>query len=311
MRLMARRPRVFAPGLLYHVIVRGNQRRKTFVDDRDYRAYLERLARYRRKYDITRYAYCLMPNHAHLLIESSDQPLAKFMQGVQQSYSQYFNLRHRKVGHVFQGRYKAIICEKDEYLLELLRYIHLNPVRAKMVSGPERYRYSGHGVYLEGKPSEVLDPGKVLKLLGGRGAYKRFVLDGLDEGHKEEYYEAEDQRFLGAEGFGEKMQEKLEKERKGGRKRPIGMVIKEMAAELGIGEETLRSKDRSWAVSNARTTVAYALTRRLGYSLGEVAGYLRRDIATVGTLVGRLWARMQSDADLKRKVERFIRIVES
>ncbi len=308
---MARRPRLFAPGLLYHVIVRGNQRRKTFVDDRDYRAYLERLARYRRKYDITLYAYCLMPNHAHLLLESSDQPLAKFMQGVQQSYSQYFNLRHRKVGHVFQGRYKAIICEKDEYLLELLRYIHLNPVRAKMVSGPERYRYSGHGVYLEGKPSEVLDPGKVLKLLGGRGAYKRFVLDGLGEGHKEEYYEAEDQRFLGGEGFGEKMQDKTAEEREVIKKRPIGTVIKEMAAELRIGEETLRSKDRSWAVSNARTTVAYVLTRRLGYSLGEVAAYLRRDIATVGTLVGRLWARMQSDADLKRKVERFIRIVES
>jgi hypothetical protein len=156
-----------------------------------------------------------------------------------------------------------------------------------------------------------LDPGKVLKLLGGRGAYKRFVLDGLGEGHKEEYYEAEDQRFLGGEGFGEKIQDKTAEERESIKKPPIGAVIKEMAAELGIGEETLRSNDRSWAVSNARTMVAYALTRRLGYNLGEVAGYLRRDIATVGTLVGRLWMRMQSDEDLKRKVERFIRTVES
>jgi putative transposase len=80
---MARRPRLFAPGLLYHVIVRGNQRRKTFLNDTDYGAYLERLGRYRRRYDYTIHAYCLMPNHVHLLVESSREPLAKFMQGLQ------------------------------------------------------------------------------------------------------------------------------------------------------------------------------------------------------------------------------------
>jgi REP element-mobilizing transposase RayT len=114
---MARRPRLFAPGLLYHVIVRGNQRRKTFLDESDFRGYLERLSRYRRKFGHTLHAYCFMPNHVHLLVESGHEPLAKFMQGLQQSYSQYFNLRHRKIGHVFQGRYKAIVCQKDEYLL--------------------------------------------------------------------------------------------------------------------------------------------------------------------------------------------------
>src|SRR4029450_6309199 len=166
---MARRPRVFAAGLLYHVIVRGNQRQKTFLTEADYQAYLERLACYRKKYAYGVYAYCLMPNHVHLLLESSHQPLGKFMQGVQQSYSQYFNRRHRKVGHVFQGRYKAIICAKDEYLLALIRYIHLNPVRAGLVTKPELYRYSGHQDYLSAKPSAVLDPGRALALFGGRG----------------------------------------------------------------------------------------------------------------------------------------------
>lgn len=84
---MARRPRVFAPGLLYHVIVRGNQRQKTFLSDQDYKAYLERLAKYRAKFAVTLYAYCLMPNHMHLLLESSEQPLARFMQSLQQSYA--------------------------------------------------------------------------------------------------------------------------------------------------------------------------------------------------------------------------------
>jgi REP element-mobilizing transposase RayT len=307
---MARRPRVFAPGLLYHVIVRGNQRRKTFLSPQDYETYLERLTRYRRKYDTTLYAYCLMPNHVHLLLECSDQPLAKFMQGVQQSYSQYFNLCHRKVGHVFQGRYKAIICDRDEYLLELIRYIHLNPVRAGIVKRPEQYRYSGHGVYLRGKPSEVLDPTKMLKVFGSRGGYRRFILDGLGGEHREEYYEAEDQRFLGAEGFGEKIQEKLGKGPKPSKRRSLGAVVKELAEDLRIEVDMLRSSDRSWAQSKARTTIAYVLTRRLGYGLGEVAGYLRRDTATVGTLLARLSKKMQSDERLLHEAERLAKIVE-
>ena len=308
---MARRPRLFAPGLLYHVIVRGNQRQKTFLNNQDCQAYLERLGRYRRKYNYSIYAYCLMPNHVHLLVESSDQSLAKFMQGLQQSYSQYFNVRHRKVGHVFQGRYKAIICERDEYLLELIRYIHLNPVRARIVRKPERYRYSGHRVYLGGKPTEVLDPIKVLRLLGGKGAYRRFVLGGLGEGHKEEYYEVEDQRFLGAKGFGDKIQEKQGKGQEPLVRRSIGSVVNEMAQELEVRLQSLRSPDRGWAVSKARTMIAYVLTRHLGYKLGEVAAYLGRDMATVGTLVSRLSERMESDGQLLRRIDRLTKIVES
>jgi len=101
---MARRPRLFASGLLYHVIVRGNQQRKTFHSDSDYKAYLDRLEEYRVRCRVRIYAYCLMPNHVHLLLETGSVPLAKFMQGLQQSYTQYFNWRYRKVGHLFQGR---------------------------------------------------------------------------------------------------------------------------------------------------------------------------------------------------------------
>jgi len=97
---MARRPRIFAPGLLYHVIVRGNQRQKTFLGRRDYQVYLERLAKYRQKHNVTVYAYCLMSNHVHLLLECGREPLSKFMQGLQQSYTQYFNHYHDKAGHL-------------------------------------------------------------------------------------------------------------------------------------------------------------------------------------------------------------------
>src|SRR6266849_7967662 len=145
---MARRPRLFAPGLLYHVIARGNQRQPTFLTDADYEAYLARLARYRKRYGVFLYAYCLMPNHVHLLAETPEAPLSRFMQGLQQSYTQRFNRVYGTVGHLFQGRYKAIVCDRDEYLMALIRYIHLHPVRAGLVEDPDAYPYSGHRAYL-------------------------------------------------------------------------------------------------------------------------------------------------------------------
>ena len=98
-----------------------------------------------------------MPNHVHLLLETGSTPLAKFMQGLQQSYTQYFNRRYHKVGHVFQGRYKAIICDKDKYLLALVRYIHLNPVRARLAKRPERYTHSGHTSYLVNGTPKIIE----------------------------------------------------------------------------------------------------------------------------------------------------------
>ena len=306
---MARRPRLFAPGLLYHVIVRGNQRQKTFVTERDYQAYLERVAKYRKAYRVTVHAYCLMPNHVHLLLECSDVPLSRFMQGLQQSYTQYFNRVHRKVGHLFQGRYKAIICEKDEYLLELVRYIHLNPVRSKLVKRPEGYRYSGHRVYWEGKGTEVMEPGLVLKLLGGRKGYRRFVLDGLGEGHKEEYYEVEDQRFLGRQEFVEKVRGEIEKDRGRVRRASLREVVEELAKRLKISPEALRGPERSWRVSRARGLVAYVLTRRMGFAVKEVAVHLGRDQTSISTLLSRFSQRMETERGVKEECERISKLV--
>src|SRR5215510_11894108 len=165
---MARRPRVLVPGLLYHVIARGNQRQPTFLTDLDFRAYLTRLTAYRKRYGVSLLAYCLMPNHVHLLARTSEPPLSKFMQGLQQSYTQWFNRVHGKVGHLFQGRYKAIVCDRDEYLTTLVRYIHLNPVRAGLVEQPDAYPYSGHRAYLAGEAMGPIDSDPVLGMLGGR-----------------------------------------------------------------------------------------------------------------------------------------------
>jgi len=291
---MARRPRVFASGLLYHVIVRGNQRRKTFRSDDDYKAYLDRLEKYRAKFHVRIYAYCLMPNHVHLLLETGSTPLAKFMQGLQQSYTQYFNRSYRKVGHLFQGRYKAIICDKDKYLLALVRYIHLNPVRARLAKRPERYPHSGHRSYLlMNETPKIIEAGPILKLLGGKKGYENFVLEGMSESHNDEYYAVEDQRFLGEEGFGEEISRDagFKEERKP--QESIETVFKEIARQLETTPELLRGKDRRWDISKKRAQGVASLVREHGYGVSEVAKFLRRDQANISTMLSRLSASEQ------------------
>ncbi len=258
---------------------------------------------------MTIYAYCLMPNHVHLLLESSVEPLAKFMQGLQQSYTQYFNLIYNKVGHLFQGRYKAIVCERDEYLLELIRYIHLNPVRSKMVQRPEQYKYTSHSVYLRGEATDMIDTTKVLQLMGGRETYRRFVLDGIEAGHKAEYYEVKDQRFLGTEEFGEKLQARVRGGSRPVPKRSLAKTLKELAGELGTDPAVLISPDRSWEVSRDRTLISYMLVKRYGYRVGEVSAYMGRDIGTVSTAIMRFSDRVRSDGDIKQKIDKLVRIV--
>jgi hypothetical protein len=214
------------------------------------------------------------------------------------------------VGHVFQGRYKAIVCEKDEYLLQLIRYIHVNPVRAGMVKDPERYTYSSERAYVEGKATGIIDPRKVLTLIGGKTKYRKFVRDGLGQGHDERYYEVEDQRFLGAEGFGETLREE-EVEPKPHKREPIDGMMKRLGKELKVGIPELVSADRSWRMSKARTMIAYVLVRRQGYGLRDVARYFHRDIATIGTLLGRFAERMQTNPELRQEIGRLNKKVES
>lgn len=288
---MARRPRVFAPGLLYHVIVRGNQQRKTFRTKDDYKAYLDRLEHYRTKYQLRIYAYCLMPNHVHLLVESGSAPLGKFMQGLQQSYTQYFNRRYRKVGHLFQGRYKAIICDKEKYLLALLRYIHLNPVRARLAKRPEGYVHSGHRNYLKNSTAKIIDTRPVLALLGGPKRYERFVLDGMSEDHNEAYYSVEDQRFLGEEGFGEEISRAVGEKEPRKKRRPIEADLKEIARQLETTVELVRGRDRRWEVSGKRARAVALLVREREHAVSEVAKFLGRDQANISMMLLRASAR--------------------
>jgi putative transposase len=305
---MARKPRLFAPGVLVHVIVRGNQRQKTFLSPADCQSYLEKLTQYRRRHEVTIYAYCLMPNHVHLLLECGKTPLGKFMQGLQQSYTQYYNRKYKKVGHLFQGRYKAILCQKDAYLLELVRYIHLNPVRSKLALTPQDYRYSGDPAYRSGKATAIIDPRAVLKMIGGTNGYKKFIRDGHEDGHREEYYEVVDQRFLGDQEFGEELTRNYEDEEPK-KRRALSVVVKELAAGLKIDIEPLRAPSRGWKVAGQRTMIAYVLVRRAGYPVKDVAGYFGRDATTISSMLSRYDTRLENEPQVERQMEKLAQIV--
>ncbi len=145
--------------------------------------FLDKLSEYKKRYEFLLYAYVLMGNHLHLLIETKEVPLSKIMQGILQSFTQYHNRKYKTVGHLFQGRYKAILCDKEAYLLELVRYIHLNPVRAEMEVDPLLYPWSSHRIYM-GLEEGIVDKELVLSLFHGLEKkaivmYNEFIKDGI------------------------------------------------------------------------------------------------------------------------------------
>jgi len=209
---MARKPRIEFEGAFYHVITRGNQRQKIFKEPKDYERYFQYLSNYKNRYHYLLYAYVLMANHVHLLIEMQTTPLSKILQGINQSYTMYFNRKYGTVGHLFQGRYKAILCERDTYLLGLVKYIHQNPIRAGIAKTLGNYRWSSHYAYI-GKTNAygLVDIDRVLELFSEREGtarrnYQEFM--GDEKGFKrEEVYATVDQRLQGGEAFTKRMLE--------------------------------------------------------------------------------------------------------
>ena len=191
---MPRGPRLDAPGTLHHVIVRGIEKRKIVDDDTDREDFVTRMGAIALDTRTSIYAWALMTNHAHILLRSSSVGLPTFMRRLLSGYAILYNLRHKRYGHLFQNRYKSIICEEDTYFRELVRYIHLNPLRAGMVetlAKLERYRWCGHSVVMNRYPNDWQDRKYVLQWFGekenhAKKAYKEFVDKGISLGKRPE-----------------------------------------------------------------------------------------------------------------------------
>jgi putative transposase len=202
---MARPLRIQYPGALYHVISRGDVRQEIFLDIQDRKSFLKNLEHCIKVHNIICHAYCLMDNHYHLLIETPEPNLSSAMRDINGNYTQKFNFRHGRVGHVFQGRYKSFLIEKELYLLEVARYIVLNPVRAKIVQSAHDWRWSSYGATTGRSNSpNWLHVDWILNFFGegkkdAQNQFRKFVEKGLDE--KDPHEEKQNGYLLGSQQF--------------------------------------------------------------------------------------------------------------
>ena len=191
---MPRQARIDIPGALHHIICRGIERRRLFQDDKDRDDFLGRLGDILRETTTPCLAWALIPNHFHLLLVTGAVPIATVMRRLLTGYAVTHHRRHQRHGHLFQNRYKSILCQEEPYLLELVRYIHLNPVRAQIVTDLEElegYRYSGHSAVMGKEQNNWQDTGRVLALFANRRSaardgYRQFVEEGIGMGRRPE-----------------------------------------------------------------------------------------------------------------------------
>jgi len=316
---MPRQPRLDAPGALHHVMGRGIERTTIFRTDQDREDFLNRLADLCLDGDLHVYAWCLLSNHFHLLVRTGRQPISRSMRKLLTGYVVNFNLRHKRHGHLFQNRYKSIICEDDPYLLELTRYIHLNPLRAGIVGdvrGLSKYRWAGHSAIMGRVKRDWQDINTVLGYFGkGHKAvekYEQYVEEGIPLGKRPELVGgglirslggwsqvlslrrkgvkvAFDERVLGGDDFIERLLSEAEEREKEtlriSRKVPDLLTLTKRIMEgEGIEETDLRSGTRKREVVRARRLFCQLAIGRMSYPGAEVARYLGVTTSSVNRL---------------------------
>ena len=309
---MARKPRIHAPEAIYHVILRGNARQEIFADDKDRYRFYEILQKSCERYHHRIHAFCLMSNHCHLEIQVAEIPLSRIMQNISQRYTQWYNWRHNKSGHVFQGRYKAVMVEADSYLLELAAYIHLNPIRAHVTDRPENYRWSSHRAYLGKENLSWLETGFILSQLSdkvgkARSAFAKFVGDRMAEGHRAELHGSKkpDSRIIGDESF--VAQALASAENAPEQKPDVTAVVAAIKKMYGINDDSLRSQGRVRMVSEARGLAAWATLELSSGKLTELAPLLGRDPSTLTCAVRRMEQLREKDPLIDEKMEQLRR----
>ncbi len=320
---MPRTARLDAPGVLHHVIIRGIEKTDIFRNHRDREDFLERLSKLCPEMAIKCYAWAFMSNHAHFLFRTGQEPLSNFMKRLLTGYVIRFNQRHDRSGQLFQNRFKSIICQEETYLRELIRYIHLNPVRAGIVKTLEElkyYKYSGHSTLMGKIKREWQDTDYVLKYFGmpenkAKKEYESFVEAGLNDGRKNEltggglirslggWVEAKealksgvhimsDERILGDSDFVDSIIKQAE-ERYDKRQRlkqkgyNLDRIAERVAEVLGMEPDEVYSKGRQNSKVKARSLLCYWASRELGIPHTELAKRLEQSPATIGFSVER------------------------
>jgi len=318
---MPRHARLDAPGTLHHVILRGLERGVIVKDDQDRAAFVTRLGTLAPATGTPIYAWALLPNHAHLLLRSGPAGLPRFMRRLLTGYAGTFNRRHKRVGHLFQNRYKSIVVEEDAYFRELVRYIHLNPLRAKLAAdlrALDRYPWGGHATVLGRSPRAWQDRRTVLSWFGpteGRAlhAYRAYVREGIPLGRRPElvggglvrsaggWAEVRalrrqkeplvgDPRILGSSDFVQELLREAEARQLAALRRPptprdIEARMARTCQRARVSLEELARGGRRGPLSAVRAALARQLVVELGLSLAQAARHLGVATAAISKIL--------------------------
>ncbi|HAK59545.1 MAG TPA: hypothetical protein DCO77_04070 [Nitrospiraceae bacterium] len=321
---MPRQARLDVPGALHHIIVRGNNRADIFTDDQDRARFLQRLGQNIVEAKCSVYAWVLMSNHVHILFRSGRKGLSAVMRKLLTWYAIYYNRRQRRSGHLFENRYKSILCEEERYFLALIRYVHVNPVRAgivKTLDELDRYPWSGHSAVMGKQTYHWMDTDYVLQQFGtkkraARKEYRQFVERGLSEGRNEELTggglirsrggwsqvlserrrgqkEEADERILGSGDFvdailteAEENETRQLKIRRSGR--TITAIVQEECLRGQISLEELKKGSRRSTVSAVRARIARRCVDELGLTMAEIARHVGVNTSSVTRAVAKL-----------------------
>lgn len=319
---MPRKARIDAPGALHHIIIRGIERKAIFKDRQDRDNFVERLATIITESSTGCYAWVLMTNHVHLLLKTGLAPIATVMRRLLTGHAVQFNRRHRRHGHLFQNRYKSILCEEEPYLLELVRYLHLNPLRAGVVkdlTGLKKYRYCGHSVIMGHTKQPWQDIEYVLSLFGekigpARRAYAAFVKKGVSMGRRPDLVGGGllrslggwsvlkglrdtpirfkgDERILGSSDFVKrvlkKADERLDQQsqiRASGV--DLNQLVEKVAARYDIEPADLKTASKQSTITLARRMLCYLAVKKMMLSCTEVARKLNISPTAVSRAAG-------------------------
>ena len=320
---MPRKARIDAPGAVHHVIARGIEKRDIFWDDYDRNNFLERLGTIIEESDTRCYAWALLPNHCHLLFKTGLYPIATVMRRLLTGYAVTFNRRHRRHGHLFQNRYKSILCQEEVYLKELVRYIHLNPLRAKIVDDLKQldtYTFCGHSALMDRVKRSWQEVNEVLglfaaKRLQARERYRSFVQKGIPQGRRKDltgggllrsaggwlnvkalreakiFYKS-DERILGDSDFvdsvlanaDEKMERKYALQAAG---LDLDVLAEIVARITGVKPSRIFSPGKNRSRVGARSLLCFWATRELGISLAELSRRTRISQSSISMSVQR------------------------
>jgi len=304
---LARQLRIEYPGALYHVTSRGNEKKDIFRSIKDRDKFLSYLSSAWERHSAVFHAYCLMSNHFHLMVETPLGNLSWIMKHINGSYTTYFNVKHKRAGHLLQGRYKAVLVQADAYAAELSRYIHLNPVRAKMVSTPEEYRWSSCSRYLEGTEPSWLSTGLVLGYFGTededrRRNYRDYLYDAIGKESRDPLSDSVASTILGSDDFVRDIREKYLDGKENDRELP---ALRDLSRGPGVAEIKALSEEAFPENERlARMAGIYLCWRYSGAKLKEIGALYGISESGVNRACFRFENMMEGEKDLRERLRR-------